>query len=343
MPFLRNAWYVAAWSDELQDVPLARTLLGEPVVLYRDVDGSPVALRDACPHRFAPLSLGKVSGGNIHCPYHGLVFDRTGACVHNPNGRGQTPKSLGVKRYPIKTGCGAIWLWFGDPEKAETVEPPTYPFLEDTAWHTCSGYVHVDANYELVADNLLDLTHAEYLHPFLTPPGGYNGVIYRAEQVEDRVTAFHSMPNSVMSGVFAPFFHPSVTHIDARGDMHWQAPSNLVIETGAKAVDGKTPDQEVTLMGTHLLTPETEDSTHYFWTAARTQQVDNAQLDEMLKVGITQTFQNEDEPMIRAVSQRMAGQALFDLSPALLPQDEAAVRARRILAKMIDAENLDRS
>lgn len=340
MPFLRNAWYVAAWDEELGETPIARTLLGEPVVLYRDEQGSPVALRDACPHRFAPLSRGKVSEGNIQCPYHGLVFDKTGTCIHNPNGRGATPKSLTIRSYPVAVASGAIWIWFGGPEKPVVTAPPTYSFMTDPQWHSVQGYLHVLAHYELVTDNLLDLSHAEFLHPFLASSGGYNGVEYRADQTGDRVTAFHSMPDSEMSALFNPFFDPSVTRIDATGDMHWEAPANMVIETGAKAKNG-TLDQQVTLMGAHLLTPETESTTHYFWSASRTLMTDSSELDAMLCGGITQTFQHEDEPMIRSVYERMEGKALFDLSPALLAQDEAAVRARRILSKMIAAEMVD--
>ena len=81
MAFLRNAWYAAAWDDELGDKPLARTMLGEPLVLYRDSAGAPVALSDTCPHRFAPLSLGRRDGDTLQCPYHGLVFGKNGICI----------------------------------------------------------------------------------------------------------------------------------------------------------------------------------------------------------------------------------------------------------------------
>lgn len=338
MPFLRNAWYVAAWDAELGDAPIARTLLDEPVVLYRDADGAPVALRDACSHRFAPLSLGKVVDGRLQCPYHGLVFDSTGTCVHNPNGRGVTPKALTVQKYPLRVSGRAIWIWFGDADKAAESEPPQYPFIDGEGWHTQCGYLHVKAHYELIADNLLDLSHVEFLHPFLSPPGGYNGVQYRAEQVGDRVMAFHTMADSPMSNLFSLFMDPSATRLDARGNMHWEAPANLMIETGAKALDSVIPDEEVVLMGVHLLTPETEATSHYFWAISRTVQPENADLDQMLAAGVSQTFANEDEPMIHAIYERMKGKPLFELSPALLPQDEAAVRARRILARKIAAE-----
>src|SRR6202140_4848505 len=80
--YLRNAWYVAAWSDGLGDGQLVpRTIMDEPIVLYRKADGGVAAIGDRCAHRFAPLSMGKiVHGDRIQCPYHGLEYDGSGAC-----------------------------------------------------------------------------------------------------------------------------------------------------------------------------------------------------------------------------------------------------------------------
>ena len=91
---MRNAWYAAAWEDELIEKGrlVARPILGEPVVLFRQADGKAVALEDRCSHRFAPLSMGKVlPGDRLQCPYHGLEFDTAGACVKNPHPPGNIP------------------------------------------------------------------------------------------------------------------------------------------------------------------------------------------------------------------------------------------------------------
>jgi phenylpropionate dioxygenase-like ring-hydroxylating dioxygenase large terminal subunit len=93
--FLRNAWYVAAWDREVsKEKPFARTLLNEPIVFYRQSDGTPVALEDRCCHRHAQLSLGVVVGDNLRCSYHGLKFDAAGACVgYSVNSVSTTPSS----------------------------------------------------------------------------------------------------------------------------------------------------------------------------------------------------------------------------------------------------------
>src|SRR6201991_2023861 len=101
--YLENAWYLTAWSAEIgADTLLARTLLDQPVVMFRTSDGRVAALRDMCPHRFAPLSMGKKSGDTVRCAYHGLEFDCAGACVRNPHGvKGHIPSAAHVRSYPV--------------------------------------------------------------------------------------------------------------------------------------------------------------------------------------------------------------------------------------------------
>lgn len=337
MPFLRNAWYAAGWRHELNDKPIARTLLDEPVVIYKGADGAPIVLADRCAHRFAPLSLGKVEGDAIQCPYHGLVYGRDGVCVRNPHGKGAITSAMAVRSYPVVTQNEIVWVWMGDKEASKDVRPPVYDFHDDSGFTTIFGYLHVDAHYELVTDNLLDLSHAEYLHPFIAPPGSYAHVQYKAEQDGERVTAYHSMPGSPITPLFRMLMDKGVETIDGRAHMHWEAPANMMLDTGAIPVDQPGAASASTPM-THLLTPESENSTHYFWSFARDRMRNDTTISEMMQQGIGDAFTNEDEPMVRAVHQRMGAKPLFDLSPALLPMDEAAVRARRILAKRIAAE-----
>ena len=119
--FLRNTWYVAMWSQDLKPGELQqRLILDEAIVLFRNASGQVAALLDRCPHRFVPLSLGKVCEGNsVQCPYHGLAFDATGVCVRNPNADGRIPPALRVRRFPVVERHGAIWVWMGDPAKAD--------------------------------------------------------------------------------------------------------------------------------------------------------------------------------------------------------------------------------
>src|SRR5712664_1247020 len=139
--FLRNYWYVAGYDHEIGRRPLGRIILGEPIVFYRLEDGTPVALEDRCAHRHLPLSMGTLVGDTLQCLYHGLRYDRTGTCVRVP-GQDTIPRS--ARADPDKI---TDFHWFDDPN-----------------WGAKGEYLHVKGNWQLVVDNLLDLTHLAFVH-----------------------------------------------------------------------------------------------------------------------------------------------------------------------------------
>jgi len=112
MTFLRNTWYMAMWSENLAaGTLLPRMLLGTPLVFWRDTQGRVAALEDRCPHRFAPLSKGKLLGDRVQCGYHGLEFDGSGACVRNPHVTGRIPPAAKVPSFrsssaTLRSGSG---------------------------------------------------------------------------------------------------------------------------------------------------------------------------------------------------------------------------------------------
>ena len=335
MRFVKNAWYAASWDHDLADAPLAKTILGEPVVLYRSGDGTPQALYDACSHRFAPLSLGRIAGDRIICPYHGLEFEGSGKCVRNPHGKGTVTNALSVRSFPLVQRYGMIWIWMGEPALADEASLPPLTKIEDEAFSWVHGSLHVSSHYELVVDNLLDLSHVEFLHPILASPGNSERTTFRAEQNGQVVSSYNDIKGEPVSGLFQILWTSEATSADMHAYMHWHAPSNLALDVGMYTDE---PDGGPKIPSVHLLTPETEDTTHYFWAAGRNRQHGNEQVSGMLHYGTQNAFENEDEPMIRAVRSRMKSNDLFAHRPALLPMDEAAVRARRILADMIKAE-----
>ena len=341
MPYLRNAWYAAGWSSELGDTPVARTIHDEPIVLFRGADGVAAALYDACPHRFAPLSRGKVTADGIACGYHGLEFARSGACVRNPHGRGVIPAALSVRAYPVTERHGMTWIWMGEAERADPALLPSLPVMDDPAFSWVYGSLDVSADYELVIDNLLDLTHVEFLHPFLASPGNSQRTRFRAEQAGNRVSAYYDAAGEPISGLFRLLWDGPEETGEFKAYIHWDAPSNLYLANVLHVAERGTAD-DVRLPTFHLLTPATEDTTHYFWAAGRDRCRDSAEIDGMLRFGIQNAFENEDEPMIRAVRSRMRSNDLFAHKPALLSIDEAAVRARRVLARLIAQEASER-
>ena len=163
MKALRNQWYCAAFGHELKDKPLARSFLGEPVVIYRKADGAPAALEDRCCHRRAPLSKGKLLGDRLQCGYHGFTFDASGACVRIP-GQDRVPPSLGVRAYPLIERHGYLWIWMGERAKADPALIPDFHQNHDPGWSAVRGRLPIAAHYLLVVENLIDLSHVGIVH-----------------------------------------------------------------------------------------------------------------------------------------------------------------------------------
>ncbi|MCA0451299.1 MAG: Rieske 2Fe-2S domain-containing protein, partial [Proteobacteria bacterium] len=139
-------------------------ILNEQILLYRNEAGEMVATSNTCPHRFAPLHLGKVVDGTIECPYHGLRFNGEGRCVYNPDGDGRIPAGARLKSYPITERLGAAWIWMGDPAKVDLAMIPDFEFLDDPAYRTVKGVLHVRANYRYINDNLMGEAHLHMVH-----------------------------------------------------------------------------------------------------------------------------------------------------------------------------------
>jgi vanillate O-demethylase monooxygenase subunit len=338
MPFLFNAWYAAGWSETLGDAPIRIKILGDALMIFRASDGHAVALGDICPHRFASLGFGKIVGDTVQCPYHGLGFDRTGVCVHNPHGDGLVPPGARVKSYPIAERHHALWIWPGDPQQADPSLIPDFSVYDRADIVSSRDCLHVDANYELINDNLLDLTHAAFLHPFLTSDGFAARSRTKVEQDGRMVRSYMWNDDEQVTPLFGLVWDGDADRVDMRSHMHWTAPSSLFLDVGITDVGGE-PENGPWLPSAHLLTPETETSTHYFWMVGRNRQPENAELGEIIHGGIKRAFETEDEPMIAQVAANMAGRDFWSMRPAILAGDGASIRARRMLAKMIREEH----
>lgn len=162
--WVTNAWYVACWSDEVvQGAVASCKTAGVQMALYRTGQGDVVAVEDRCPHRFAPLSMGRVEGDNLRCMYHGMRFGPDGRCNEVP-GQETVPKQACVRRFPAVDFEGWIWVWPGDPSKADPALLPRTVSTTDPALRLHKGGISYDVDYQLLNDNLLDLSHLAYVH-----------------------------------------------------------------------------------------------------------------------------------------------------------------------------------
>ena len=341
MPFIENAWYVAALSRELPPAtPFARTLLGRACVLVRDGAGVVGVLDDRCPHRFAPLSRGQVVDGALACPYHGLRFANDGRCVHNPHGNGRIPAGARVRSYPALERHGAVWFWPGDPERADGALLPEWPFLDERTHVTRHGYLETAASYLLSADNLLDLSHFQFLHPQTL---GSDAVAQAPAQVRydgDRVLVQREIPRETLQPFVAEAFGlaPGAT-VTRRLDVAWQPPAVLTIDVAIRP-DGEPGAPWRGAPSAHWLTPRTETTAHYFFAFGLPRGMGEAAeaLVRHAVDGLMQPFEHEDLPMLAAQQQAMGDADFWSLGPALLPVDAGAVRARRIVERLLREE-----
>lgn len=330
--FARQAWYMIGWAHELGDGVLARTLLDVPVVLFRDGHGVPHAIHDRCPHRFAPLSTGVRKGDRIKCRYHGLTFDGSGACVENPLG-GAVPGVCRVGAYPVAEQDRILWIWMGDPERADPARIARFPWIDDPALRCVFGYTQVNAHYELLTDNLMDLTHARFLHP------GFGGDLYSPRNSVE-IDGDSVVSKYIVENIDNPEFPENAwsahgRKVDLWDDIRWHAPATLSLSSGV-VLTGRPRNEGCEIPSAHVITPETADRSHYFWGSAlpKDSPLSNGDFTQVL----SQAFDTEDKPMIEDVHRRMAGEDFWDLKPLLLKTDNAAVRVRRILHALIEQE-----
>lgn len=164
MPYVRNAWYVAAWSRDIETAkPFAVSILGEPLAIWRNSEGVPSALEDRCVHRLAPLSLGRCEGANLRCMYHGILFAPDGRALEIP-GQDLVPPRARVRSYPVVDRHDWTWVWMGDPALADPGLIPPAVGISDPDWVLGHGQLDYAAEARLVCDNLLDFSHLSYVH-----------------------------------------------------------------------------------------------------------------------------------------------------------------------------------
>ncbi len=259
MQYQKNVWYVAALSAEISRDIKRRPILGDFIAFYRLGDGSPVALRDRCPHRFAPLSRGSLVGDDVECRYHGLRFDASGKCALNPHGK-IIPPHMVVRAYPVVERHGFVWIWPGDPALAEPKLIPDLSYMELTN-EARTGYNYMEANYryDILVDNLLDLSHADYLHDGTFSHGPFERGETTVRQANDDVIVRRVQ----YDGPALPGYPDSNARIDAEYITHWRPGQVMTFETRLVPVGHPFSEASVTRF-CHIATPALTDKTHYF-------------------------------------------------------------------------------
>ena len=337
--FLRNAWYNASWSKDLTTEPVALTILGDEIVLYRGASGKAAALVDRCCHRAAPLSRGKVVGDALQCGYHGLKFDAAGRCIEVPV-QTTIPPSAQVTYYPVIEKYAVVWIWMGNPALADQAKITLLPWLDSKEWTLTPGYLHLAANGQLLIDNLLDFSHVSYLHPRTLAGDPREATTpVKTERSPEGVRVGRWMIDFVPPPLFraAAGFN---SNIDRWQFANWRAPSLVFMEVGAAPTGTGAPQgdrsQGISMWSTHMITPETETSCHYHFGFARNFKLDDEAMSKLLFDGTVATFL-EDKAMVEAQQKNLEGNSLDGLID--INADTAQLQVRRMLSELIAQEN----
>ena len=336
MAFLRNAWYVAAHANEVAEGLFHRTLLGDSVLLYRKLDGSPVALYNVCPHRFAPMHLGQRLGDTVECGYHGLVFDFHGTCVLNPHSGGSIPKAARIRTYPVIERHRMLWIWMGE-KPADISLLPNCDFVDSSDKSVSTlDYLKMEANYKLVIDNILDLSHTDYLHK-----GSFGGNAGNKSKLEvAKIGNSIQVNRSFSEGNLSPVLSTFTTYrgpVDRWQILRWDPPTVTTLSTGATPA-GRPREEGFTYTPWHVLTPETESSTHMFFGKARNFNLDDSEMDKRMMRDMRDPIFGEDKPMLEELHKIMGDRDFWSMNPVLLAGDSGAVQVRRAIDKMVAAE-----
>lgn len=326
-----NQWWVAAAGTEVGRTPLSRQILGRTIVLYRTEAGEAVALPDRCPHRLMPLSMGWLIGDRLRCAYHGFEFGPDGKCAHIPS-QDTVPGAMRIAPYPIIEQGMWVWIWPGDPEKAD---PALLPPSHLRAGYESFMHFHhpVKCHFLKLQENLLDSTHPTYLHAGLFDDGELANAPQKVETDGrfirlTRQTEAH-IPNEQTARSFClKQNEPAVRAVICES----YAPSlNIVITRFTFPDRPKAPPHELILE--LPVTPANSRLCYQWWGSISSYPLGDIE-------AATQVFQlamDQDTVALELIEERIA-----EGDPAAqetsIRADEAALRWRRLVGAMAAAE-----
>ena len=333
--FIKNTWYVAGWSSEVPaEGMFSRTIIGTPVLMYRKSGGDVVAMEDRCCHRGAPLSCGRREGDAVRCGYHGLKFDATGQCIEAP-AQPRMPPQAKVRTFAVVERHKWVWIWMGDSQNADPALIPETPWLDHPQWRSLEGYIHYDVNYLLICDNLLDFSHLPFVHPgTLGGSTDYAASKPKVDRLENgvRITRW-------ALGTEAPAFAKAVREglgkVDRWNIYNFTIPAVLIMDSGMAAAgtgaaEGRRADA-LEFRGCQAITPETANSTHYFFAHPHNFSIDEPDVTASIHQSVLTAFE-EDRAIITAQQRNLALDPDFKMVPfgidAALSQFRWAVNKR---------------
>lgn len=335
--FLKNFWYVAALSDEVAPNTLFnRVILNQPVVIYRKEDGTPVALEDRCCHKHYPLRKGRIEGSTIRCGYHGRVYSADGVCIDIP-GQKSIPQNCRVRSYPLIERDTWIWIWMGDPSLADPADIGDIHWFNDPQWNGRSTVFSVQANFRLIVENLLDLTHVTFVHGTSI---GNDANAYHSDDTVERAESEIRVKRWMMNVPPPPSYAKCggfTTNIDRWQIVHYVPPAFIRIYTGGcvagTGARGGNRQNEMGWMNLNSVTPETETTCHYFWGQCQNHDIGNQEMTDAVFNAVKTAFLEDVD--VFSAQQRSLDMGAADSPEVLTSHDAAGVHANRMLDRLL--------
>lgn len=334
---LLNQWYAVAWADDVDRALLQRWVAGQPLVLYRTQEGSPIALDDRCVHRQYPLSRGRLVGDDLECGYHGFKYDCSGACVYIPAQR-QIPTRARVRSYPVVQRHQMLWVWLGDAELVDESLLPSYYWLDHPDWTVVRGTLHLDARCRLLNENLLDLSHEAFLHS-----GSIGNQELAETPIETEIDGHVVRVSRLVSNAPTPPLYVHLLSLDEpilvdRWQIEEFTPPGAHVIHGGVVRTGQDRDTEgFHHKVIHIGTPETSTTTHYFWafcrSFAREESISQLLRDRVPGVLAEDVNALEAQEVMIATDQRLD---VFECSAKI---DSGLLKARRLVENLREMEN----
>jgi len=277
----------------------------------------------------------------VRCMYHGLKFDATGRCVQIP-GQDIVPAKLAVRRYPLVERQGLLWIWMGEAAKADPAEIIDFPYLSDPQWRGVPYYLHYEANWLLIVDNLADFAHLAFVHTKTLGGSEEYAYVSKPTSIERlprgfRVERWHMNAD-------APPFHRKVIpnpddKVDRRNIGHMEIPGIFMLESlfapAGRGAERGNFEGGREYRNCQFMTPETRRTTHFFWNYLHNFDLDDPNIALSLCNSLREGFM-EDKAIIEAQ------QKLFDREPdttlLAIVADAPLAHFRRVFGQRLAAQ-----
>ena len=338
-PLIKNSWYVLDWSKDVGPELKNRVVINQDLVYFRTKNGTVSVLQNRCAHRCFPLHRSTLhENDTIQCGYHGLTYNTEGECVQIPSALDLNPSFISIHKYPVVEKSPMVWVWPGDPEKADPKLIPDYDWINEDQWGYGNGFYEVKGNYLAIHENLMDITHFQYLH------GAALGTPKHAESKIEVTVKENTVDNyRVNEGEPVPDLHREATGLkDAPITRHAHS---TFISPGFHNAVALFEDKQGTNNGRieysprilHFITPETQYTSFYWWMFARDFSAPDKKLDQWYS-DVTRKVFEEDKDAIEWIEFQWANDDRPDFMENHVPSDKGAVKMRQIVHDLASQE-----